>query len=291
MKLSHIVPTSLIPQNSGDFVMALANYLEVDTVNEYEQAMIDAKLPIVLDNGAFETGHPDGINNLIAKARRLKPAYIFAPDTLFDKDKTRAGYEHFKYIMDQMQVKYRIGVVVQANNLRDYLEEFKRYNEDPGVSVIGLSYLAISHSTRYKEPGEIPKKSSRKVQTWNVFTDPDYTSDRIAMLEKIDGLKLENYKPIHLLGLGRSYEDVMIAKEKYPYCRYNDTSTCYIAASKGKILTDELAVPGGKIRDKIDINAKPSQMIKSLMQVNIKKVNQYFHPESIELEMETQLQD
>lgn len=273
MKLSNIVPISLIKDYSGDFVMALANYLDPHEANEYEKAIISANLPIVLDNGAFETGYPDGVDNLLRKARRLNPAYVFAPDTLFDSLKTRKGYEIFKDIQKKTGFNFKIGVVVQANNEEDYLKEFIKYNEDPKVSVIGLSYLAISHSIKYPNKSKIPKSViEKRKSSWNVFTDPDYTSDRIKMLEKIEKLGLKNIKPVHLLGLGKSYEDVLLATEKYPWCRYNDTSTCYIAATKGIVLSDKLEVEGGKIKDKIIINQIPDINTKKLLKLNINKL-------------------
>lgn len=273
MKCSHIVPTKLIPQYSGDFCMALANYIDTETQNDYELALLKAKLPIVLDNGAFETGTPDGINNLLLKARRLNPAYVFAPDTLFDAKKTRAGFEAYEYKRLEQRDNHRVAVVVQANNLEEYLTEFKRYNMDPRVSVIGLSYLAISHSLKYKTARDIPTSAiTRKKNPFDVFKDPDYTSDRIEMLKKIMDLKLDRIKPLHMLGLGKSYKDILFAQENCPFCRYNDTSTCYMAAKRGLFLTEDLAVPGGKIREKINIGDDPSPVVKHFLEININKL-------------------
>ncbi len=273
MKFSNILPTSLISKYSGDFCMALANYIDLEKENEYEQEIKKTGLPIVLDNGAFETGTPDGVNNLLLKARRLDPAYVFAPDTLFNAAQTRIGFEAYEYKRIESFDHHRVAVVVQANNLEEYLEEFKYYNMDPRVSVIGLSYLAISHSLKYKTKHEIPvTKSAQKKHPFDVFKDPDYTKDRIEMLKKIMDLKLDRIKPVHMLGLGRSYEDILFAQKNCPFCRYNDTSTCYMAASKGLLLTEELAVPGGKIRDKINIEDRPSTVVENFLKINIKKV-------------------
>jgi hypothetical protein len=242
-------------------------------VNEYERNILLANRPIVLDNGAFEKGTPDGIDDLLRKCHRLQPKYVFAPDNLFNATKTRAGYEAFKYIMTKTGKSYKIGVVVQADNEEEYLEEFKKYNKDPDVAVIGLSYLAISHSIKYKTKAKIPKGViAKKKDSWSVFGDVDYTADRIEMLKKINNLKLDKIKPCHLLGLGKSYEDIIYAKENCPFCFCNDTSTCYVAASHGLTLTDSLSTPSGKIKDKIKIDDQSSALIRGIFCLNINKV-------------------
>lgn len=268
------MPTTLIATHSQDFVMCLANYLDRYSINDYERAIYAAKLPIVLDNGAFETGHPDGIDSLLIKARRLNPRYIFAPDTLFDAKKTRQGYENFKYVMQKLNLNYRIGVVVQADNEADYLAEFLRYNADPQVAVIGLSYLAISHSIKYATKKHIPKGViARKKASWDPFTSPDFTEDRIKMLEKINTLKLTQIKPCHLLGLGKSYADIIFAKKNCPYCLYNDTSTIFMSSLRGIELSDNLEIAGGKIKEKINIHSPISKELIKLIELNIKKVS------------------
>lgn len=269
MKLCHIVPTEYIPDCSGDFVMALANYLDSDKPNAYEEAIMKSGLPVVLDNGAFETGHPDGIDNLFRKAKRIKPKYIFAPDTLFDAEQTRRGYENFEYIKKQMKHSFLTAVVVQADNIEDYLKEFVKYNEDPNVAVIGLSYLAISQSMRYKTKRDVPKKT-----TFDVFKHTGYTQDRIEMMIKIANLKLEKIKPVHILGLGESFDDVLVAKRQYDWCKYNDTSTCYMSAKKGVPLDDGLKVPGGKIREKINITDQRSKLVEAVLKINSNKVEE-----------------
>jgi len=273
MKISHIVPTKLIEKNSGEFVMALANYLNRDEVNDYEEAITEASLPIVLDNGAFETGTADGVDDLIIKAKRLKPAYVFAPDTLFDAEQTKKGFETFEYVKEKQGVKFLTAVVIQADNLEDYLKEFQKYNADPRVSVIGLSYLAISYSMKYESTKDIPKtKKMIAKYPFDVFSDPDYTEDRIKMLKEINNLNLGKIKPVHLLGLGKSYEDILFAKENCGYCLYNDTSTCYMAAKEGLTLTKDFGVPGGKIKEKINIDENPSSRAKGLLSINANKI-------------------
>lgn len=268
MKLSNIVPTEYITQYSGDFIMALANYIDPEVVNDYEQAIIDSKLPVVLDNGAFETGFPDGIDNLLRKGRRLQPKYIFAPDNLFDAKRTRSGFENFEYIKAKQKLSFRTAVVVQASSEEEYLEEFKRYNADPRVGVIGLSYLAISYSLH----------KHLKKDSWSVFVDPDYTQDRIKMLAKIQALGVP-LKPCHVLGLGKSFEDVKLANEKYLWCRYNDTSTCYMAAKKGLELNNG-EVPGGKIKEKINIKDEKTPAVEKLLKSNIVKMQTYVASQS-----------
>ena len=285
--------------------MALANYLERDKANAYEKAILAAGLPIVLDNGAFETGGPDGIDSLIQKAIRLGVKYVFAPDYLFDAKRTRNGFENFVYIREKIwqRESVKIGVVVQASNCEEYLSEFVKYNNDPHVAVIGLSYLAISYATHYPTPADIPikpktstaarthrasrwsvsaemqaqKRAEKKASmSFDIFKHTGYTMDRIEMLKKIQSLDLKTRKPVHILGLGESYDDLKVAKQ-YPWVLYNDTSTCYMAARAGELLGNNLAVPGGKIREKIDIQERKVKQVEEMFSINISQVKKYLY--------------
>ena len=88
IRVSFIAPTSLIPKygNQGNFHLALAHLLgPIDEApNEYEQAIINSGLPIVLDNGLFENGASIPVRELMEKAVHLNAEYVFAPDVLVD---------------------------------------------------------------------------------------------------------------------------------------------------------------------------------------------------------------
>lgn len=282
--------------------MALANYLDPEKVNAYEKAILAAGLPIVLDNGAFETGHPDGINNLFRKAGRLKAKYVFAPDHLFDAKKTRDSFEIHEYIKKQTHYTTPTAVVVQASNYEEYLDEFIKYNNDPRVAVIGLSYLAISHATHYPTEADVPiktksstvnrtfrssrwsassemqarKRAEKKaLELFDVFKHTEYTKDRVEMLREIALLNLKVRKPVHILGLGESHDDLKEAVKEYPWCLYNDTSTCYMVAKNDSLLGNDLVVPGGKIREKINIEDTKKKETEEMFTINISQVRKH----------------
>ena len=272
MKLSHICPTKYIKVLSGDFIMALASYIDRNHINDYEEAIMKAGKPIYLDNGAFDIGHPDGIDSLFAKASRLNPVYVFAPDYLGDASKTQRGLAHFEYIKKQLSLNYQIAAIPQANNTKDYLEQFKSFDKDPQVKLIGLSYLGITEALKYPSAIKIPATKRAREKAERSIESLPYTENRITMLEKIN--KLNPQTPVHLLGLGESYKDLLIAKEKYPWVVSNDTSTCFIAGYHKKELTDDLEIPGGKIKEKIDIKIdKLDEEQKKAIVNNINKVN------------------
>jgi len=268
MLLSHICPIKYIPTLSGDFIMALSNYIDRNKVNDYEKAILKTGKPIYLDNGAFETGFPDGIDALFTKAERLNPKYIFTPDYLGNSERTYISLGHFEYIKKQLKLNYQTAVIPQANNTQDYLDFFQDLDKNPKVKLIGLSYMGITKALKYKTKSDVPKKEKRP----DLFDTPNYTEDRIIMLEKINELNPQT--PVHLLGLGESYKDLLTAKEKYPWVISNDTSTCFMAGYYEKRITDNLKIPGGKIKEKIDIKInKLNNNQRKIIVNNINKIN------------------
>ncbi len=236
--MSFICPINFINQfgSQGDFILALSNLLEIDYSNKYEKEIEKIKLPVILDNGAFETGNPEGIDSLITKGLRIKATHIFAPDYLYDKDETKNSLEITKYIIKKREANLKIGAVVQADNKKDWLQQFKEFDEDPDVDLIGLSFMSVAKCFK-KETGT-----------------NDYTKNRIACLKELE--KTKPVTKIHLLGLGNSYEDIVYAKQNCPFVYSNDTSCCFQSGLFEKKLTENLEVPGGKIKEKVNFDLK-----------------------------------
>jgi hypothetical protein len=262
-----ICPTKFISlySSQGDFIMALANLIDREKINTYEQAIVKTGLPIYLDNGVFETGKPDSIDSLLEKASRTKAKIIFAPDALFDEESTRKSIEYFSWVKKQQKVNIKTAVVCQANTVESYLKFYKELEKNPEVDLIGLSYLAIAECFREK---------NKRLRAYEEYINPrKIISNRIKMLElinKLPGMR----KSAHLLGCGDSYEDIIIAKEKYSWITSQDSSLAFQSGVFGRSLAEPfLKDLLGKPKDKVDFELKLLSLNQRiLIQKNINKV-------------------
>lgn len=241
MKLALITPTAHIKKfgNQGDFHLALSHLIDLDKTNKYEKNLIDSKLEIYLDNGLFENSTPEPLESLIAKALKINATHFFAPDMLFDTKGTQKELDRTIKHLSNPAFRFeaiKIAAVVQADNSEDYMTQLLSFNQNPGIDLIGLSILSIPKSF-YEELGKY-----------------DITESRIYLLKKMKEMadKGVKWKNCHLLGLGNDYGDVAYAKKYCPWVISNDTSCCFQSGLFGKRLTEELEVPGGKVKEKVN---------------------------------------
>ena len=256
LKLSYIVPTEFIgpSEMAGDFTMVLSHLLERDSQNKYEEAVKKAGLPIVLDNGCFEKGYPEGVDSLLKKASRIKASYVIAPDSLYDKNGTKKALEIFLYIKKRINSRVKTTAVIQADNVRDYLALYSDFNDDPEVDAIGISYLAIM------------KVFSKEREKRGI------TEQRIRMIDLMLEKEKPN-KPFHLLGIGESYRDVFYAYNK-GIDVINDSSAAFInGLNKNKIEGLNFKV---KPKEKLDFSIKSLDRERSdIIKYNINEIKKY----------------
>ena len=244
IKVSFISPTSLVGQygNQGDFHLALAHLIDsIDQPpNQYEQALIDSKLPIYLDNGLFENHQSVPVDQLIAKAAHLNAVYVFAPDVLYDRVQTEKNIGTAHEILtaikqDIPQCQTKLAAVVQANNPNDYVDSYLKMAQDDRIDLIGLSILSI------------PKSFQSLTET------DDIAANRIRCLRALESLPIK--KDSHLLGLGSSYRDVDFAREHCPWVVSHDSSSAIWNGIWHKNI-DSLTfdVYGGKIEVPVDFD-------------------------------------
>lgn len=251
MKLAFITPTNWISTygKEGDFILALAHLIEKEP-NKYEKAIIESNIPIILDNGLFENHEAVGVLDLFDKAQRIGAHTVFVPDVLYKTKETATELDHAISVRENIKAHHiKLGAVPQADNVHDYQTQLLEFNNNKYVSLIGLSILAIPHSYREEFNGDI-------------------TKSRIALLQWMIKKRDEGvvWKDCHLLGLGDSYEDVIFAKNNCPWVISNDTSCAFQSGLFYKELTDDLVVPGGKIKEKvnfdlIEINSEQEKII------------------------------
>jgi len=266
MNLSFITPTAYIKdfQKQGDFILALSHLIDRAERNEYEKAIKEAGLPIWLDNGAFEKGKPEGIDSLLNKARRINAELVFAPDFWEDAEQTKRALDTFIYIKNKIQLNIKTGVVVQAKNWEEFINLYKYFLEKPEVDIIGINHYTTSKVWQFKG-----QKGTKKNPL--IHKPGRMTADRIEVLKFLEKNKL-NTKPVHLLGLGGGYQDVIYASKNLPWVKSNDTSAPFWSAKHG-IKMDDNGDFGGKIKEKVDFNFKEASLeFLSLAQYNINKI-------------------
>lgn len=254
MRLAFITPTAYIPEfgNLGDFHLALSHLIDLKNINEYEKKLRESGKPIILDNGLFENKVPEPLETLIEKAMRIKATHFFAPDILFSPEGTRRQLDRTiekvkelerdpRYKLQEGEIK--IAAVVQADNAEDYMKQLLNFNNDPNVDLIGLSILSI------------PKSFEKEIGAW------DIVRSRIYLMQKMCELSAPTngvmWKPMHLLGLGNSYGDVVYAAKYCSWIVSNDTSSAFWNGYQGKAITGiDLVVEGGKTEVKVDFETK-----------------------------------
>lgn len=104
-----IAPTHFIndPEIGGrsDFLLALSHLVDQHATNEYAQAAIEFKKTgkqVFLDNGLFENHVPEAIESLVHKAMLIKADVVFAPDHLYDNEKTKEAFDEFYRVAKEM---------------------------------------------------------------------------------------------------------------------------------------------------------------------------------------------
>lgn len=243
MKLSFITATPWIKKygSQSDFILALAHLLPSLAGSqgsaEYEREIIDTKLPILLDNGLFEKHVPEPTESLIQKAVKIGAYAFFAPDRLYDAEYTKIELLHAINLNKYMKTGIKVAAVVQANNPKDYKEQLLEFNTMEDVSLIGLSILSI------------PESFEAEIGEHNI------TESRIYLMKWMIEYGRENniqWKQMHLLGLGNSYADVIFASENCPWIISQDSSCAFQSGQFGKRLTDNLEVPEGKVKFKVE---------------------------------------
>ena len=148
-----------------------------------------------------------------------------------------------------------MGAVVQADSEDEWLRCYRKMNTDYRIDLIGLSILSIPHCFG----GSI-------------------TDSRIKLLKILKDER--SPKKAHLLGLGDSMKDVLFAQENCPFVVSNDSSCAFQSGLFEKQLSEDLEVPGGKVKEKVDFDLKEitleqEKLIQSNIDIIRKKIKQY----------------
>lgn len=250
MDLMFIASTAYIKTlgSQGNKQLGLSHLIDRDVINFYEKVLCNTRQEIILDNGTFELGFPEGIDSLISKAIRIKATHFFAPDFLFDAKKTLEALKNTIYTLKKRKINnLKIAAVVQGSTEEEWLWLYDEYQKIPEVDLIGLSCLAIPRCF-----GKF-NQFKRAKQGKYIHNDNEITSCRITLMEKLIK-RGENNKNCHLLGLGDGIQDVIYANENCPWIISNDSSSAFWNAMQGKKILNNGNIEGGKTKIKVNFS-------------------------------------
>lgn len=247
MKHCFITPTEFIndPKIGGksDFMLVLSHLLDKDCTNKYAEEVIkfrESWKKLYLDNGLFENHEPEPAKHLLKKAELIWAEYVFAPDFLYDREKTEIEFMNFVALKEKMDVDVKVAFVVQASHPLDYINSYKWAEDNPKVDMIGISILSVPKSFQ------------------SITQSDEITLNRIVCIKILEDL-VHPKKDAHLLGLGSSLGDIIVGN-KYNYIKSNDTSSAFQAWFYDKYYYQDhnepypAVFPGGKPRQKVDFD-------------------------------------
>jgi hypothetical protein len=170
---------------------------------------------ITLDNGAAE--HSLVTEDILIEAvKELKPNEVIAPDVLFDCRATLDNFFRFVNRMNSEMLTRDTGIFgcPQGSSREEWLYCYMQMTQDPNVTCIGLSKIAV------------PK-------CWN-----DVTGDKMIGVSRnacVQELKDRNIliKPLHLLGMGEHNEFDYYLLNNIPNIRSSDSCYTILAAIHG----------------------------------------------------------
>lgn len=219
MKFYAIPPNKhLDMMHNGDRYFCLAHhYLQDQKYKEYFLNIqnTNSEAFIILDNSAAEHSLVTE-GTLLDIVEELKPNEVIAPDVLFNKRQTITNFNRFvTKMIDQSLIEHTsIFACPQGSTKGEWLECYRQMAQNPYVSCIGLSKIAV------------PK-------CWN-----DVTGDKmigVSRNECVQELKDRNIliKPLHLLGMGEHTEFDYYLQNKIPNIRSSDSCYTILAAING----------------------------------------------------------
>lgn len=231
IKHALIVPTKYINDASigwkTDFILWLSHLLDLDCENEYAKAIKKSWKELYLDNGLFENSVPENTSTLLRKAELMKAKYVFSPDILYDAWATRNQFEQFLWLRNREKVDVKIAYVVQADTVEEYLEEFKRANDNPDISLIWMSILTIPHCWWW----EIMDARIQAIKDVEEYCHPT--------------------KDVHLLWLGGWLNDLVEARN-HKWIKSNDSCSAFMTWLYEKVYDKNNMVEWWKIKEKIN---------------------------------------
>lgn len=269
MDLALITPTSFLEKYArrGDIYLALAHLIDDEGQNEYasfHRREAEKGRRVILDNGLFE-GSQVSTEALLRRAQAIRASVVCAPDSLYDTLGTIKAFKQFIRDKHEFGLVCDVMGIPQADNSADWWECFRFMELSKECSLIGLSILSIPQS----------------------FTDDSWTRPitdsrmyLIRQLANYESLVGRRATPCHMLGLGESLADLILATRLLPRTIISNDSSSAFVHGYNYVEYDGLGnLPGGKILEKLnfDLETELDDFQEAFISNNINKALQLAH--------------
>lgn len=247
MDLAFISPTSYLQKfaTQGDMYLALAHLVDDNGNNEYSRfhrREAERGKRVILDNGLFE-GAQVKPEALIQRARAIGAQVVCAPDVLYDSRGTIKEFKQFIRLKQEEGLVAQVMGIPQADNPTAWWNCYQFMELHEECDLVGMSILSVpkafAGSAKGADRHPITASRVHLIQQLSIFT-------------RVSGHRV---KPIHMLGLGESYADIITAIRLLPETIIsNDSSSAFVHGAKGICYGRNGSIPGGKNHEKLDFN-------------------------------------
>lgn len=244
MKLAFITPTKYLEKYSsqGDIFLALAHLIDDNGENEYStfhRRKAKQGSRVILDNGLFEGTQVDA-EALLRRANAIGAQAVCAPDVLYDSKGTIKEFKKFIRAKQEFGLVAEVMGIPQATTISEWWECYQFMDLHGDCDIVGLSILSI--------PKCFGTSGDRRPIT-------DARMRLIRQLYTYSDISQHKLKPLHLLGLGESYDDIKLARALLNReVVSNDSSSTFVHGASGVRYEEDGVVPGGKDLKKLDFD-------------------------------------
>jgi hypothetical protein len=245
MKLAFITPTAYLDRFSvqSDIYLALAHLIDDEGKNAYARFHRRAAKQgrrIILDNGLFEGAQVD-TESLLRRADIIGAQVVCAPDVLYDSKGTIKEFKKFIKAKQEYGLVAEVMGIPQASTATDWWDCFQFMELHSECDIIGLSILSIPKC--FRGPRIKGITASRMCLLRQLYTYSDISDHRL--------------KPMHLLGLGESYDDIKLARALLNReVVSNDSSSCFVHGYRNIGYREDGTIPGGKWAKKMRFDCR-----------------------------------
>lgn len=209
MKFSHIVPTRHLKELDEYSGQHLVLSHLIGTHKEYTTFFKESDKYKILDNGAYENGHPEPIGVLVRKAEIIDADEIILPDVFREMDDTMKQTEAaLDYLRRHDLIKDRRWMgVAQGRGYEQYMKNLNWLLTVDEIDVIGLSFIIIDEC--FREVTHLKGIMPNRIFLTSILKEANRAG-----------------KEFHLLGMGNCKE--LQYQKKHDWIRGADSATAFV---------------------------------------------------------------
>lgn len=254
MKFAFICPSAYLDKvaSLGDMHLVLAQHV-LDNPDYWRYYKAEDKYKI-LDNGAFELGHPMPIEEVLKAAKMIGAHEVVAPDVFNNGTATLTAVRDFLHdIHGHIDAPpFRVMAVPHGTDFSDWFQCFRAFHDDPQIDVIGISY----QSCRALKP------------LWPLETS--LSALRVRLIRALTAV-FPN-KTYHLLGGGTNPIEIVNYKD-FPQVRSMDTKLPFVAGMMDQTFDSQTGWvrPGEPVLDFTFEDLTPDRLKKVFANIGVMK--------------------